>query len=103
MDFELAQLLEAAGWPQGGRGKWIIDPSSIVGRRRLYQPTLEELFEGCGAQLIALRQGIHPRWTASAPNVEAGAATPAEAVAWLWLQLEGQRMVRPASSLSARP
>ena len=91
MKFELAQLLEAAGCPQGGPGKWL-DPNSIVGRRRVYEPTLEELFEACGSHLAALRQAdTGSGWTASAANADASGATPAEVVARLWLRLEEDR------------
>jgi hypothetical protein len=101
MDFELAQLLQAAGWPQGGAGKWVVDPASIVGRKRVYQPTLEELIEGCGPHLTALRQS-GGRWTASAEHARVSGRTPVEAVARLWLQLEDET-VRLSSSPSARP
>jgi hypothetical protein len=103
MDFPLAQKLEAAGWPQGGSGKWIVDPTSLVGRHRVYEPTLEELFEACGRLLTALRQVDAGRWTATASTYEAGGTTPSEAIAKLWLRLEGERNVRPSSSPCARP
>ena len=97
MEFELAQLLESAGWPQGGTGKWVVDPAGIVGRRRVYQPTLEELIEGCGRHLIALQRGAGG-WTANALNAVAKGRTPAEAVAHLWLQLEEEGAAKSASS-----
>ena len=103
MDFHLAQQLEAAGWPQGGSGKWIVDPTSLVGRHRVYEPTLEELFEACGRQLTALRQWDAARWTATASSYEASGTTPSQAIANLWLRLEGDRDVRPSSSLCVRP
>ena len=103
MGFELATLLEAAGWPQGGTGKWIVDPDSIVGRRRVYQPTLEELIEGCGRSLAVLRQVSGGRWTASAVNVDVIGRTPVEAVARLWLQLAQDPAARPSSSPHAGP
>jgi hypothetical protein len=89
MDFDLAQQLEVAGWPQGGSGKWIVDPSSIVGRQRVYEPTLEELFDACGRQLMALRQVDGGRWIATAPSLEARGTTPSEAIANLWLGSKG--------------
>ena len=85
MNFELTQLLEAAGWPQGGRGKWIVDPDSIIGRRRLYEPTLEELVEACGRLFTALCQDADGGWIARGVHEEAHGATAAEAVARLWL------------------
>ena len=56
MEYGLAKLLEAAGWPQAGRGSWVGDPESLVLRHRVYAPLLEELIDAsvrgslnCGA------------------------------------------------------
>ena len=102
MEFELAKLLEAAGWPQGGAGKWIVDPDSIVGRTRVYQPTLEELIEGCGRYLASLRQVSGDRWTASTVHMDVIGRTPVEAVARLWLHLAKDPTVRTSSFPHAR-
>ena len=45
MDYELAEQLREAGFPQSGEGKRIGTPSALVWRARdlIYVPTLEEL------------------------------------------------------------
>jgi hypothetical protein len=54
MDYPLAKALKDAGFPQEGKGRWIVDPNLIVARRedRAYIPTLEELIEACGNERI---------------------------------------------------
>jgi hypothetical protein len=90
MDYKLAAMLRDAGFPQGGKGRWIAPPDKIVIRAgdRIYVPTLEELIEVCGERFLRLVQ--HPidgTWRANSfvnDNDYLG-STPTEAVARLWL------------------
>jgi hypothetical protein len=93
VEYRLAKLLEAAGWPQGGRGSWVGDPESLVLRHRVYAPLLEELIDACGPALTALRRGEAGSWIAASQGPErAGQGKcPAEAVARLWLMLTNVR------------
>ena len=47
MNYELARRLKDAGFPQGGKGNWVLPPESIVVRHsdRVYVPSLEEIIE----------------------------------------------------------
>lgn len=98
MNYELAKLLEQTGWPQAGKGTWVVNPRVLVGRDRVYAPTLEELIAGCGEWLCELRQlQASQGWLASAAtDMSASGHTPAEAVARLWLAIQ-QRRVGAAS------
>lgn len=51
IDFPLTNKLKEAGFPQGGHGRWTVDPEQIVARDRAYVPILEEIIEACGEQL----------------------------------------------------
>lgn len=92
MNYELAKELKDAGFPQGGKGLWLLPPDNLVGRRvdRVYAPTLEELLEACGERFTSLDQLYKSKaentyeqvWLAN--SIERG-STPAEAVARLWL------------------
>jgi hypothetical protein len=92
MDHTLAKELKDAGFPQGGNGRWIIDPNLIVVRRgdRAYIPTLEELIEACGDDFSAMNK-YRDHWVAAFGFAEtyenATGAMPTEAVARLWLAL----------------
>lgn len=94
MNYELAKRLRDAGFPQSGNGRWIGPWDKIVWRSgdRVYVPTLEELIEACGDKFFVLNATKTRRqpntWYAAItdPNaIEATAATPAEAVAKVWL------------------
>jgi hypothetical protein len=94
MNYELAKRLRDAGFPQSGNGRWIGPQDKIVWRSgdRVYVPTLEELIEACGDKFFVLNatktRGQPNTWYAAItdPNaIEATAATPAEAVAKVWL------------------
>ena len=97
MDYELANQLKNAGFPQGGTGRWTLPPDSLVARYtdRVYVPTLSELIEACVAvfeklQKIdegpkALQSG--KKWQAVALSDCAYGDTAEEAVARLWLTL----------------
>jgi|SRR5215211_8161905 len=95
--YTLANELKDAGYPQGGRGSWIVDPGQIVARggHRAYVPTLEELIEACGENFALLHQSVKSKkWAAQdfkydeeeGPHDGEG-STPTEAVARLWLAL----------------
>ena len=66
MDYLLANELKNAGFPQGGRGRWIVDPNRIVVRSedRAYVPTLEELIEACADDFGAYVDGTVLRGSA---------------------------------------
>ena len=96
MDHALAKQLANAGFPQGGNGVWLFDPSSIVARSkdRVYRPTLEELIEACGIKFHVLENfrldsGVY-QWIAMGAGKTGSGATPTEAVAILYLALHGK-------------
>ena len=93
MEYGLAKLLEAAGWPQAGRGWWVGDPESLVLRHRVYVPLLEELIDACGPALAELRRCQSGAWIAASQEPErlGQGKFPAEAVARLWLMLTNER------------
>lgn len=99
VDYRLAEQLEAAGWPQGGMGQWVADPETLIVRRRVYAPTLEELIEACSDGLAQLSRVANGGWVAAGAAVTSGhGKDPTEAVALLWLEL--QRPVFGSSSSS---
>ena len=95
VDYQLAQELRDAGFPQSGRGTQIGPSDKLVWRAgdRVYIPTLSELIDACGERF----------WMLEAHNLEAGnwhasgygadkiqgayGSSPDEAVARLWLAL----------------
>jgi hypothetical protein len=102
IDFAIANELKDAGFPQGGNGRWLVDPNNIVarGRDRAYVPTLEELIEACGDCFENLGRDTSADdivWicndcgkTKQKEGIIAGwyeGKTPTEAVARLWLAL----------------
>ena len=93
MDYLLANELKNAGFPQGGRGRWIVDPNRIVVRSedRAYVPTLEELIEACGAAFHSVGRVSYAPFLARGPIVQATGQTPIEAVARLWLALQAAK------------
>jgi hypothetical protein len=99
MNFELANALKQAGFPQDGRGSRVANPERIVARRDdfAYVPTLEELIESCGEQFRGLQRLENGAWycTANALDwttngIEALEWSPTEAVARLWLALNNR-------------
>ncbi len=56
MDYDLAESLMDAGFPQIGKGSLIGPPNKLVWRSgdRVYAPTLEELIEACGENFALL-------------------------------------------------
>jgi hypothetical protein len=97
MNYELARELDEAGFPQGGAGSWAYPTDKLVTRStdRVYVPTLEELLEACGDELIVLARGDDGNaWKATGgaiPHEVGGVGVgPAEAVARLWLALNNK-------------
>jgi hypothetical protein len=96
MDYELADQLKEAGFPQGGAGLWTFPPNNLVARPsdRVYVPTLSELIDAC-ADLEQLQKVVNDlraleagyKWQAVAQFNHTYGATPEEAVARLWLTL----------------
>ena len=91
MDYALAKQLADMGFPQGGKGGWLFDPSCIVVRStdRVYNPTLEELIEGCGSNFHMLenfcQRSTGYTWIAKGAGFTGSGAAPTEAVAMLFL------------------
>jgi len=56
MDYDLAESLMNAGFPQLGKGSLIGPLNKLVWRSgdRVYLPTLEELIEACGENFVSL-------------------------------------------------
>ena len=67
MDYDLAESLMDAGFPQIGKGSLIGPLDKLVWRSgdRVYAPTLEELIEACGENFGSLDKQ-HDGWLASA-------------------------------------
>jgi hypothetical protein len=95
MNYALAKELEEAGFPQGGKGCWLLPPDNLVARRidRVYEPTLEELIEAIGPGFFSIE--LHGRadnemsgpWVAKTHTRHQDGSTPTEALAHLWLIL----------------
>jgi hypothetical protein len=90
MNYKLAKMLKDAGFPQTGKGSWIVDPDTLVARRadRVYLPTLSELIQACAENFIMLNQHNPNAWGAvGSSHYDERGNTPEEAVARLWLAL----------------
>jgi len=90
MDYELAESLMEAGFPQVGKGNLIGPLNKLVWRSgdRVYVPTLEELIVACGENFGSLNKQ-DAGWLASADcDRSCFAKTATEAVARLWLALQ---------------
>ena len=90
MDYEVAEKLMDAGFPQVGKGSSIGPLDKLVWRSgdRVYVPTLEELIQACGENFCSLHK-LHDGWLVTANSGQSCyAKTPAEAVARLWLALQ---------------
>ena len=101
MDYDLAESLMGAGFPQIGKGSLIGPMSKLVWRSgdRVYVPTLEELIEACekkeGYEHFSLEHqqlGWFASIEAQDEQTYSGShqATAEEAVARLWLALKKQ-------------
>jgi hypothetical protein len=94
MSYALAKKLKEAGFPQAGLGHWALPPDNLVSRTadRVYVPTLEELIDTCGDDLIELHRAQDTgRWFASGYGVVGEGSTHSEAVAHLWLAIQDKR------------
>jgi hypothetical protein len=95
IDFKLANELKEAGFPQGGNGRWTVDPEQLVARDRAYVPTLEELIEACREHqgMFCLQQAVVKAellWQAKmfgSGKTRSNASSAVAAVARLWLDL----------------
>jgi hypothetical protein len=91
MNYELAEQLKDAGFPQSGDGRRIGAPTAFLWRARdlVYVPTLEELIAACGDQfgeMVRLPDGSFVA-VAHKGTPRQRDKSPAEAVARLWLVL----------------
>ncbi len=98
MNYELAQELKEAGFPQGGAGEWAtgyVEHPPITGTLdepvQFYMPTLSELIEACGDKFTKLETntlGVNDsKWAAWSGDLVEFGSTLEEAVARLWLAL----------------
>jgi len=100
MTYELAKELKDAGFPLGCRGcRVCLDGPAQTGKECLmtldctcHLPTLSELIEACGEVTFNLKHDPPSAWVAwvgSDVNDMRAGFTPEEAVARLWLALQG--------------
>jgi hypothetical protein len=91
MNYELAEQLRDAGFPQSGHGRHIGAPSALVWRARdlVYAPTLEELISACGDQFGEIARRDDGRFDAVARGGKPKQTdtSPTGAAARLWLAL----------------
>jgi hypothetical protein len=90
VEYELAQQLRDAGFPQGGKGTQTGPSDKLVWRAgdRVYVPTLSELIEACDSEWFYLHKNRDGKWKASNHRIDTlDYPTPDEAVARLWLAL----------------
>ena len=98
MNYETAQALKDAGWPQDTLHIHMHESgveAGHVGADTALVPTLEELIEACGERFGVISQSETGRWFAAACDEGADgyrteikdALSPTEAVARLWLAL----------------
>ena len=95
MNYQLAERLRDAGFPQSGGGRHIGAPTAFVWRARdlVYVPALEELIAACGDQfgeIARLRDGNFET-TAAGGRLRQTGKSPTEAVARLWLAINDVR------------
>ena len=90
LEMEICLDLEAANFPKPGNWKERTIYKCDTGD--LYVPTLEELIEACGEKFGVLERFRGGTFGAYVPNdisVNGLGATPAEAIARLWLAIQG--------------
>lgn len=81
MNYELAKKLKEAGFPSN----WELRTEAL-----LPYPTLSELIAACGVKFHRLEQAGLEKWCSYAVGGTQGiGSTPEEAVARLWLALQG--------------
>jgi len=95
MNYELANELRDAGFPQEGEGRKIGRPDALYwrGAERAYAPTLSELIEACGSGFHQLRRADFAPFVAIGLTCSGTGQTPDEAVARLWLALRSAKPV----------
>ena len=95
MDYQLAEQLRNAGFPQTGVGRHIGVPTAVVWRARdlVYVPALEELITACGDHLGEIARLTNGSFQAAARDgrLRQVGRSPTEAVARLWLAISGVR------------
>ena len=95
MDYHLAERLRDPGFPQSGAGRHIGAPIAVVWRARdlVYAPALEELIAACGDQFgeMARRPDGSFEATACGGSLKQTGNSPTDAVARLWLTINGVR------------
>lgn len=108
MNYELAKELKDAGfrrdglgemvWPEMKTNNYTRETPITLPEMSIYSPTLSELIEACGVYLITLLHNpLRRQWLAT--DVMPGTivrhsgegSTPEEAVARLWLALQGKK------------
>jgi len=91
MDYQLAERLRDAGFPQSGAGRHIGAPTAFVWRARdlVYVPALEELITACGDQFGEMARLSDGRFEAAARGgkLSRTGKSPIEAVGRLWLAI----------------
>ena len=91
MDYQLAEQLRDADFPQSGGGRHIGTPTAFVWRPGdlVYVPTLEELIAACGdefGEMARLPNGSF-EVAACGGRLRQTGKSPTEAVARLWLAI----------------
>ena len=102
MNYELAKKLQNAGFPQKGT-VFVSNTEQIHTKEQLsvvdegvYYPTLEELIEACGPRFFSLKN-LGVGWQACVDSEQfcsGEAKTAVEAVANLWLALQGSSQMK---------
>lgn len=91
MNYELAQKLNQAGFPQelgNDKVNRFMDCSGEYAKGGTRNPTLSELIEACGRDFESLDRGDNQLpWVSCTKAQCYGGVTPEEAVARLWLAL----------------
>jgi hypothetical protein len=90
VNYELAQQLKDAGFPQIGNGRWLGPSTALMWRSsdRVYVPTLEELIDACGMEQV-VRAIIEKQIIEITPKAIAGL--------WLALNKKWRVIVRAAA------
>ena len=102
MNYELAKELKDAGFPQNFN-----DRKALVNAEKseyCAEPTLSELIEACGPQIVILvgKKQTSARISPNIGKTKAKGSTPEEAVARLWLALRANKAIEHADALIGR-
>ena len=96
MNYDLAKKLKDKGFPQEGRGTYVVEKHTNVGMSTntipiFYFPTLSELIEECGDKFLSLSKEKHNELSyatsTSRPQERSVGKTLEEAVANLFLKI----------------